>query len=87
MFILHEAVAGRCSVKKVFCEMLQNSQENTYATVSFLIKFQVWACNFIKKETLAHALSCEFCKISTNTFSYRTPPVAASVDVMTQELS
>ena len=23
--------------------------------------------------------SCEFCKISKNTFSYRTPPVAASV--------
>ena len=36
------------------------------------------ACNFIKKETLAQLLSCEFCEISKNTFSYRTPPVAAS---------
>ena len=23
--------------------------------------------------------SCEFCKISKNTFSYKTPPVAASI--------
>ena len=29
-----------CSVKKVFLEILQNSQENTYATASFLIKLQ-----------------------------------------------
>ena len=35
-------------------------------------------CNFIKKEALAQVFSCEFCKISKNTFSYRTPPVAAS---------
>ena len=35
--------------------------------------------NFIKKETLAQVFSCEFCEISKNTFSYRTPPVAASV--------
>ena len=37
-----EAIAQRCSVKKVFLEILQNSQENTYARVSFLIKLQVW---------------------------------------------
>ena len=43
---LTEAVAQRCSVKKVFLEISQNSQENTSARVSFLIK----ACNFIKKE-------------------------------------
>ena len=36
------------------------------------------ACNFIKKETLAQLFSCEFCEISKNTFSYRTPLVAAS---------
>ena len=29
------------SVKKVFLEVLQNSQENTCARVSFLIKLQV----------------------------------------------
>ena len=27
-----------------------------------------------KKETLAQVFSCEFCKISKNTFSYRKPP-------------
>ena len=35
-------------------------------------------CNFIKNETLAQMLSCEFCEISKNTFFYRTPLVAAS---------
>ena len=35
-------------------------------------------CNFIKKEILALVFSCEFCEISKNTFSYRTPLVAAS---------
>ena len=33
-----EAVAQTCSVKKMFLEISQNSQENTYAKVSFLIK-------------------------------------------------
>ena len=33
-----EAVVCRCSVKKVFLEISQNLQENTYARVSFLIK-------------------------------------------------
>ena len=47
--------------KKVFLEISQNSQENTCARVSFLIKF-------IKKETLAQVFSCEFCEISKNTF-------------------
>ena len=54
--------------EKVFLEILQNSQENTCARVSFLIKLQA-ACNFIKKETLAQVFSIEFCKICKNTFS------------------
>ena len=33
----------RCSVKKVFLKILQNSQENTCARVSFLIKLQTAA--------------------------------------------
>ena len=70
----------------MFLEIWQNSQENTCARVSFLIKLQTRdqvlhqvlqkiqldqrpeACNFIKKETLAQVFSCEFCKISKNTF-------------------
>ena len=44
-----ETVAQRCSLKKWFLEISQNSEENTYARVSFLIKLQVKANNFIKK--------------------------------------
>ena len=33
-----EAIAQRCSVKKVFLEITQISQENTCARVSFLMK-------------------------------------------------
>ena len=35
---LSEVVARRCSVKKLFLKISQNSQENTCARVSFLIK-------------------------------------------------
>ena len=66
--LCEEAVVRRCSVKKVFLEILQILQENTCARASFLIK----------KETLAQVLSCKFCEISKNTFSYRTPLVDAS---------
>ena len=59
-----EVVAQTCSVKKVYLEISQNSQENICARVSFLIKL---ACNFIKKETLAQVFSCEFWEISKNT--------------------
>ena len=37
-----EAVAKMCSVKKVFLEISKNSQENTCARVSILIKLQSW---------------------------------------------
>ena len=35
-----EAVTQRCSVKKLFSEVSQNSQENTCTRVSFSIKLQ-----------------------------------------------
>ena len=38
-----EAVIQKCSVKKLFLEILQNSRENICAKVSFLIKLQAWA--------------------------------------------
>ena len=37
-FINTEAVVQRCSLKKVFLEISQNSQENTCARVSFFNK-------------------------------------------------
>ena len=72
-----EAVAQRCFIKKVLLEISQNSQENTCARNSFLIKLQTKANNFIEKETLKQMFPCEFCEIFKNTFSYRIPPVAA----------
>ena len=51
IFLEAEAVARRYSVKKMFLKTTLNSQENTWARVSFLMKLQ--ACNFIKKEALA----------------------------------
>ena len=57
-----EAVVQRCSVKKAFLEISQNSQENTCARVSFLRKL----------------FSCEFCEISKNTYFHKAPLVAAS---------
>ena len=38
--VIKEAAVQRCSVKKVFLEISQNSQENTCAKISFLIKLQ-----------------------------------------------
>ena len=40
MMVFLQAVTQRCSWKKVFLEILQNSQENTCASVSFLVKLQ-----------------------------------------------
>ena len=72
----------------MFSEIPQNPQENNTCTrVSFLIKLQAEACNFIKKETLAQVFSCEFSEISKNTFSCRTFPVAASLTFRLQLLT
>ena len=65
-----EAVGQRCSLKKVFLEISENSRENTCARPQ--------SCNFIKKETLAQVFSCEFWEIFKNIFYCRTPPVTAS---------
>ena len=64
--------------KKAFLEILENSQDNTCARASLLIKLQDSA-GFIKKEILAQVYSCEFCETFKNMFCYRKPPVAASV--------
>ena len=70
-FLFIKTANWGCSVKKVFLEILQNSQENTCARVSFLIKLQalgLWI------------LSCEFCKVSKNTFFTEQLQVAASIN-------
>ena len=52
----------------MFLKISQNSQENTCARASFLIKLQAEPCSFIKKEALAQVFSCGFCEIFKNTF-------------------
>ena len=58
----------RCSIKKVFLEISQNSQGNNCTRFSILIKLQVSGLQLIKKETLEQVFSCEFYEISKNTF-------------------
>ena len=54
---------------KVFLEISQNSQKNSCARVSFLIKLQASGLQlYIKKATPAQVFSCEFCEFSKNTF-------------------
>ena len=49
---MNQAVARRCSVKKVTLEIFAKFIGNIFARVSLLIKLQASTCNFIKKETL-----------------------------------
>ena len=68
-FFLHrvmfsEAVARRCSVKKVLLKFLRNSQEKNCTRASFLLKLQAEASNLIKK-TGKGVFLCEFCKKKT----------------------
>ena len=53
--------------EKVFLEISKNSQENTCARVSFLIKLQA-TCNFIKNGTLARCFSVNFAKFLRTNF-------------------
>ena len=52
---------------KFFFKISQNSQKNTSARLSFLIKLQASACNFIKKGTLVQMFSYDFYKVFENT--------------------
>ena len=53
-----EAVVQKYSVKKVFLNILQSSQETPVPE----------ACNFIKHEALAQVFSCRFCDMFKKTF-------------------
>ena len=65
---LTEAATEGALQKKVFLEISQNSQEKHLCQRLFFNKVAGQVCNFIKKESLAQVFSCEFCKISKNTF-------------------
>ena len=47
-----EAVAWRCSLKKVFLEISQNLQENVCARISFLIKLHASDLQIVVKKRL-----------------------------------
>ena len=74
-----EAVVRRCSVKKVFIEILENSRENTCARVSFLIKLQVRPATFLKNRLWRRCFPVNFGIFLRTRFFYRTPLVAAFV--------
>ena len=76
-----EAVIQRCSVKKVLSEISENSQENTCARASFLVKLQAWGlrpATLLKKRLLHRCFPVNFVKFLITPFFYRTPLVAAS---------
>ena len=67
---------------EVFCKksVLRNFVEFTGKHLCQSLFLNKVVGNFITKEAMAHVFSCNFCEISKNTFSYRTPPVAASLN-------
>ena len=76
MFI--EAIVQRCSVKKVFLKISENSQKNTCASLFFNKVADLRPATLLKL-TLTQVFSCEFCEILRTHFFHRTPLVAASV--------
>ena len=52
----------------MFLEISQNSQENTCATVSFLIKLQAKVCNFIEKRLWHRCFPVTFTKFLRTPF-------------------
>ena len=73
--------SSRSSRPEVFCkkDTLRNSRKFTGKHLWQSLFFnKVAGRNFIKRETLAQVSSCEFSEICKNTFSHRTPLVAAS---------
>ena len=60
-----EAVIRKCSEKRVFLNILQNSEESNSAGVSFSTKLQANSC---RKEIAAHVFSYKNCEIFKNIF-------------------
>ena len=59
----------RCSMKKgALINFTKFTGKHLCQSLFFHKIAGLKACNFIKKETMTQAFSCEFCKISKNTF-------------------
>ena len=78
-----EAVTRRCSVKKGVLRNFAKFTGKHLCQSLFFNKDAGLKQLFFKKKKRDHGtgVSCEFCEISKNTFSYRTPPLAASGDM------
>ena len=66
--MMYRSSHRRCFVRK---NVLRNFPKFTWKHLCqslSLVKLKVSACNFIKRESLAQVFSCEFCKISKNSF-------------------
>ena len=83
--IIQGLVLLRSSRPDVFCkkDVLKNFSKFTGKHLCQSLFFNKVAglrpATLLKKKTLAQVFPCEYYKISKNTFSYRTPLVAASV--------
>ena len=71
--ILKKQSPGGVLYEKVFLEILQISQVNTCAKVSFLIKLQTWALQlYLKRESGTGAFSLNFAKFLRTHFLQNT---------------
>ena len=73
-----EAVAGRCSLQKVFLEISQNSEENTCASLCFNKVAGLRPATLLKQRLWRRCFPVNFAKFLRKFFVHRTPPVAAS---------
>ena len=65
LLIMTEAVAQRCSVKKVFLETSQNSHEDACARVSF---FRGWSATLLKKRPWHRCFPVHVAKLLRTSF-------------------
>ena len=73
--ILSEAATGGVLQEKVFLEILQNSQKNTCASVSFSIKLQAEATNGSSRDTT---------NASNNATDDSSSPTTSAIDAITR---
>ena len=72
-----ESLSKAAVVLKHFAKF--TGKQLSCARVSFLIKLQASGLQLYWKRDSGTAVSCKFCKVSKDTFSYITPPVTASL--------
>ena len=68
-----DALNRTCSIKKIFLKNSQNSQENTFARVSFLVKMQAWPETLLKKRFWLRYFPASFAKFLRTPFLKNSP--------------